>query len=89
MGSYKLSTSDQAMRPPPIKSRFPKPLIFQIKTRVTITVFPDLHAQLLLLAVRKAGGRPGQIYHMIRAAADDMFNLLTSGFVLSPSLFFP
>ena len=30
----------------------------------------------------KSGGRPGQTYHV-------MFSLLTSGFVLSPSLFFP
>ena len=37
----------------------------------------------------KSGGRPGQTYHMMRAAADVMFSLLTSGFVLSPSLFFP
>ena len=37
----------------------------------------------------KSGGRPGQIYHVMRAAADVMFSLLTSGFVLSPSLFFP
>jgi len=52
--------------------------------------FPGLHAQLLSLAVRKAGeGRPGRTYHVMRAAADVMFRLLTSGFVLSPSLFFP
>jgi len=37
----------------------------------------------------KSRGRPGQIYHVIRAAADVMFSLLTYGFVLSPSLFFP
>jgi len=36
----------------------------------------------------KSGGRPGRIYHMMRAVADVMFSLLTSGFVLSPSLFF-
>ena len=34
----------------------------------------------------KSGGRPGRIY---QAAADIVFSLLTSGFVLSPSLFFP
>jgi len=51
--------------------------------------FPGLHAQLLLLAVRKAGRRPGRIYHMMRAAADVTFSLLKSGFVLSPSLFYP
>jgi len=54
-----------------------------------IASFPGLHTQLLLLAVRKAGGRPGRIYHMMHAAADVMFSLLTSGFVLSPSLFLP
>jgi len=33
--------------------------------------FPGLHAQLLSLAVRKAGeGRPGRIYHVMRAAGD-------------------
>ena len=32
--------------------------------------FPGLHAQTLSLAVRKAGGRPGRIYHVMRAAAD-------------------
>jgi len=37
----------------------------------------------------KSGGRPGRIYHVMRAAADVMFSLLTSGLVLSPSLFFP
>ena len=38
---------------------------------------------------KKMGRRPGRIYHVMRAAADVTFNLLTSGFVLSPSLFFP
>ena len=37
----------------------------------------------------KSGGRPGRTYHVMRAAADVMFSPLTSGFVLSPSLFFP
>jgi len=37
----------------------------------------------------KSGGRPGRIYHVMRATADITFSLLTSGFVLSPSLFFP
>ena len=58
-------------------------------TKVSLGSFPGLHAQLLSLAVRKAGRRPGRIYHVMRAAADVMFSLLTSGFVLSPSLFFP
>ena len=56
---------------------------------VSVASFPGLHAQLLLLAVRKVGGRPGQIYHVMRATADVTFSLLTSGFVLSPLLFFP
>ena len=37
----------------------------------------------------KSGGRPGRTYHVMRATTDVMFSLLTSGFVLSPSLFFP
>ena len=58
-------------------------------TQVVLASLPGLHAQLLSLAVRKAGRRPGQIYHVMCAAADITFSLLTSGFVLSPSLFFP
>ena len=50
--------------------------------------FPGFHAQFLSLAVRKVGGRPGWIYHMMHATADVTFSLLISGFVLSPSLFF-
>jgi len=37
----------------------------------------------------KSEGRTGRIYHVMCAAADVMFSLLMSGFVLSPSLFFP
>ena len=37
----------------------------------------------------KSGEGLGRTYHVMRAAADVMFSLLTSGFVLSPSLFFP
>ena len=37
----------------------------------------------------KSGGRTGRIYHVMHTAADVMFSLLTSGFVLSSSLFFP
>jgi len=40
------------------------------RAQCEIALFPGLHAQLLSLAVRKAGGRPGRIYHMMRAAAD-------------------
>jgi len=50
--------------------------------------FLGLHTQLLLLTVRKAGGRLGQIYHVMCATADVMLSLLTFGLVLSPSLFF-
>ena len=32
--------------------------------------FPSLHAQLLSLAVRKAGRRPGRTYNVMHAAAD-------------------
>ena len=39
--------------------------------------------------ITKSGGRSGRTYHVMRAMADVMFSLLTSGFVLSPSLFFP
>ena len=37
----------------------------------------------------KSGRRPGRTYHVMRAAADVTFSLLTSVLVLSPSLFFP
>jgi len=37
----------------------------------------------------KSGRRPGRIYHMMHATTDVMFSLLTSGFFLSPSFFFP
>jgi len=53
-----------------------------------VASFPGLHAQLLSLAVQKVGeGLDGFI--TMRAAADITFSLLMSGFVLSPSLFFP
>ena len=51
-----------------------------------LALFPGLHVQLLSLAVRKAGGRPERIYHVMRAAADVMFSLLTSGLVLPLTL---
>jgi len=40
----------------------------QIYTQMPLASFPGLHAQLLLLAVQKVGGRSGQIYHMMRVA---------------------
>ena len=60
-----------------------------IQLGMGLASFPGLHTELLSIAVRKAEGRLGRIYHMMRAAADVMFSLLTSGFVLFPSLFFP
>jgi len=39
--------------------------------------FPGLHGQLLSLAVGKAGGRPGWIYHVMRAAANVTFSPFT------------
>jgi len=58
--------------------------------QLLLALLPGLHTQLLSLTVWKVGwGRPGRIYHMMRAAADVMLSLLTSGLVLSPSLFFP
>ena len=36
----------------------------------SLSPFPGLHTQLLSLAVRKAWGRPGWIYHVMRATAD-------------------
>ena len=38
-------------------------------TWIALASFPGLHAQLLLLAVQKAGGRPERIYHVMSAAA--------------------
>jgi len=58
-------------------------------THILGSLVPRPHAQLLSLAVQKVGGRPRWIYHVMRAAADITFGLLTSGLVLSPSLFFP
>jgi len=52
-----------------------------------VASFPGLHTQLLLLAVRKAGGRPGRNYHLMCATADITFSLLT--YILSLSVFFP
>jgi len=43
-------------------------VVFQVHVpKVKLASFPDLHAQLLSLAVRKAGGRPGRICHVMRA----------------------
>jgi len=48
-----------------------KQLAMKVKrTDLTLALFPGLHAQLLSLAVRKVGGRPGRIYHVMCAAAD-------------------
>jgi len=64
-------------------------LNFAVYSSHMLASFPGLHAQLLSLAVQKAEGRPGLIYHVMRAAADVTFSLLTPGFALSPSIFFP
>jgi len=56
--------------------------------QLQVASFPGLYAQLLSLAVQKVR-RLGRIYHVMCVAADVTFSLLTSGFVLSPSLFFP
>jgi len=48
----------------------------------TVASFPGLHAQLLSLAVQKAGGRPGRSRHVIRAAIDVtacLLELMTQG----------
>ena len=37
---------------------------------LALASFPGLHAQLLSLALRKAGGGHGRIYHVMRAVAD-------------------
>ena len=58
-------------------------------TGLSLSLVPRPPCPALSLAVRKAGGRPGRIYHIMRAIVDVTFSLLTSGFVLSPSLFFP
>ena len=57
--------------------------------QLQVASFPGLYTQLLSLAVRKVRRRLGRIYHVMCVAADVTFSLLTSGFVLSPSLFFP
>jgi len=38
--------------------------------RSELASFPGLHVQLLSLAVRKTGRKPGWIYHVMCAAAD-------------------
>jgi len=43
------------------------PLVLQTNFLASFTGF---HAQLLSLGVRKAGGRPERIYHVMRATAD-------------------
>ena len=57
----------------------------QVRGFFLYTYFNFVHS---VACSTKSGGKPGRIYHMMCAAADAMFSLLTSGFVLSPSLFF-
>jgi len=84
----KLTSGIQNFKPQMIDHSLAPPMKMWM-THTSLALFPGLHAQLLSLAVRKAGGRPGRIYHVMCAAADVTISLLTSGFVLSPSLFFP
>jgi len=51
-------------------------------TYLHLASFPGLHAQLLSLAVRKAGGRPGRSRHVIRVAINvtgSLLELITQG----------
>jgi len=57
--------------------------------QVLLSLVPRPPRPAFVACSTKSGGRPGRIYHVMRAAADVMLSLLTSGFVLSPSLFFP
>jgi len=50
----------------------------------TIPAFPGLHTQLLSLAVQKAGGRPGRIYHVMCATADVIYARLS---LVSPRIY--
>ena len=92
-----LSTIDMCLQTTPTQVHVPFPDVERdlvpglfITSATWLASFPGLHAQLLSLACStKSGGRPGRTYHVMRAAANVMFSLLTSGFVLSPSLFFP
>jgi len=48
-----------------------KQLAMKVKrTNLTLASFPGLHAQLFLLVVQKAEGRPGMIYQVMCAIAD-------------------
>ena len=58
-------------------------------TYMDISLVPRPPRPAFVACSTKCGGRPGRIYHVMRAAADIMFSLLMSGFVLSPSLFSP
>jgi len=57
--------------------------------RVVSSLVPRPSRPALVACSTKSGGRPGRIYHVVCAAADVTFSLLTSGIALSPSLFFP
>ena len=58
-------------------------------TRSEVSLVPRPPRPAFVACSMKSGGRPGRIYHVMHAAADVMFSLLMSGFVLSPSLVFP
>ena len=54
------------------------------------SLFPRPPRPAFVTCSTKSGGRPGWTYHVMRAAADVTCHvMLMSGFVLSPSLFFP
>jgi len=50
------------------------------------SLFPRPPRPAFVACSTKSRGRPGQTYHVMRATADVMFSLLTSGFVLSTLL---
>jgi len=52
--------------------------IMRMATPKYLASFPGLHTQLLSLALRKAGGKPGRIYHMMRAADVPTLTILFS-----------
>ena len=45
----------------------------KLKRSLFLASFPGLHAPAFVACSTKSGGRPGRIYHVIRAAADVMY----------------
>jgi len=54
---------------------FPPPYYHYVYVHLFASLVPRPPCPALSLAVRKAGGRPGRIYHVMRAAADVTFSL--------------